>query len=88
MSEKDSASNIKGIIFTEQEEKVLGRGRIGKRIERFDPNAIDGDSDGTVQEGSAFERPAGPQNMPKVKPIQVPRPEEVPIKPSTRISGP
>lgn len=83
MSEKDSASNIKGIIFTDQEEKVLGRGRIGKRIERFDPNAIDGDSDGTVQEGSAFERPAGPQNMPKVKPIQVPRPEEVPIKPST-----
>jgi hypothetical protein len=83
MSEKDSASNIKGIIFTDQEEKVLGRGRIGKRIERFDPNAIDGDSDGTVQEGSAFERPAGPQNMPKVKPVQVPRPEEVPIKPST-----
>lgn len=83
MSEKDSASNIKGIIFTDQEEKVLGRGRIGKRIERFDPNAIDGDSDGTVQEGSAFERPAGPRNMPKVKPVQVPRPEEVPIKPST-----
>jgi len=83
MSEQNSASNIKRIIFTDQEEKVLGRGRIGKRVERFDPNAIDGDNDGTVQEGSNFERPAGPQNMPKVKPIQVPRPEEVPIKPST-----
>jgi hypothetical protein len=83
MSEQDSASNIKRIVFSDQEEKAIGRGRIGRRLERFDPNAIDGDNDGTVQEGSNFERPAGPQNMPKVKPIQVPRREDVPLKPST-----
>lgn len=83
MSEKNSASNIKRIVFSDQEEKAIGKGRIGRRLERFDPNAIDGDNDGTVQEGSNFERPAGPQNMPKVKPIQVPRREDVPLKPST-----
>lgn len=83
MSEENSASNIKRIVFSDQEIKAIGRGRIGRRLERFDPNAIDGDNDGTVQEGSNFERPAGPQNMPKVKPIQVPRREDVPLKPST-----
>lgn len=29
------------------------------RIEPYDPNAIDGDGDGIVQEGTAWERPAG-----------------------------
>lgn len=41
--------------------KAAKRSRIGARFERFDPNAIDGDGDGLVQEGSAFERPATPQ---------------------------
>lgn len=70
-------SNIKKIFIVD--EKAIGRGkRIGNRFERFDPNAIDGDNDGTVQEGTAFERPSTPRNMPKVNPIKVPRREEVP----------
>lgn len=39
-------------------------GRIGRTIrstEPFDPNAVDGDNDGIVQDGSAFERPAAPK---------------------------
>lgn len=32
--------------------------KIGRRAERFDPNAQDGDGDGLVQEGTSFERPA------------------------------
>lgn len=31
--------------------------RIGGRLERFDPNAIDADGDGRVQDATAFERP-------------------------------
>jgi len=82
MTDKFDITKIQGIVFGNSDEKAIGRGkRIGNRFERFDPDAIDGDMDGTVQEGTSFERPAGPQNMPKVKPIQVPRPEEVPIKP-------
>lgn len=82
MADKFDITKIQGIVFGSQEEKAIGRGKkIGRRFERFDPNAIDGDMDGTVQEGTSFERPAGPQNMPKIKPIEVPRPEEVPIKP-------
>lgn len=34
--------------------------RIG-RLDRFDPNAIDGDNDGVVQETTQFERPAAPR---------------------------
>jgi hypothetical protein len=89
MSEDKSASNIKKVVFSNDSEKAIGRGKIGRRLERFDPNAIDGDNDGMVQEGTAFERPAGPQNMPQIKPIKVPRREEVPLpnrqpsKPST-----
>lgn len=54
----------------ETAQKALG-GRIGGgggkargvarfATEAFDPNAVDGDNDGLVQEGSAFERPATP----------------------------
>lgn len=45
------------------ETKALGRKlrRISRATEPYDPNAIDGDSDGTVQEGTAFERPAAPR---------------------------
>lgn len=82
MTDKFDITKIQGIVFGNADEKAIGRGkRIGNRFERFDPDAIDGDMDGTVQEGTSFERPAGPKNMPKVKPIEVPRPEEVPIKP-------
>lgn len=57
--------------FVELEEKAIGRrfGSVGRRVRRFvrsarfDPRAIDADDDGTVQEGTQFERPAGPQNM-------------------------
>lgn len=35
---------------------------------RFDPNAIDGDEDGLVQEGTPFERPATPR-MPKASEV-------------------
>jgi hypothetical protein len=38
--------------------KVRGVARFA--TEAFDPNAVDGDNDGLVQEGSAFERPATP----------------------------
>lgn len=38
----------------------LGR-RVGARFERFDPNAIDADGDGRVQDATAFERPALPR---------------------------
>lgn len=41
--------------------------RIG-RFERFDPDAIDGDNDGIVQETTQFERPATPRNM-TTKPV-------------------
>lgn len=36
--------------------------------DRFDPNAVDGDNDGRVQDGTRFERPATP-SAPKPKPI-------------------
>lgn len=63
--------------------KLRRVGRMANRFDRFDPNAIDADGDSQVQEGTRFQRPAAPRNMPKVKPIQVPRREDVPLKPST-----
>lgn len=35
--------------------------RRGSRSSRFDPNAVDGDNDGLVQEGTPFQRPATPR---------------------------
>lgn len=48
------------------EVKALGRKlrRISRTTEPYDPNAIDGDSDGLVQEGTAFERPSTPRIVP------------------------
>ena len=42
-----------------------GKGRRAARFAtaRFDPNAVDGDEDGLVQEGTPFERPATPRNV-------------------------
>jgi len=34
---------------------------LGRRAQRFDPNAVDGDNDGMVQDGSAFQRPVTPK---------------------------
>lgn len=74
MSDSFDAKSIGG--------KLRRAGRMaGGMMDRFDPNAIDADGDGTVQEGTRFARPTAPRNMPKIKPIEVPRPEEVPIKP-------
>jgi HK97 family phage prohead protease len=67
--------------------KLRRIGQMGaNRMARFDPNARDADGDRVIQEGTTFQRPdapKAPQMMPKVKPIQVPRREDVPIKPST-----
>lgn len=41
------------------------------RPQRFDPNAVDGDNDGTIQEGTPFARPAAP-NVPSLN-MQKPR---------------
>jgi DNA-binding NarL/FixJ family response regulator/Mor family transcriptional regulator len=43
--------------------KLNSIGRIGRSgaMDRFDPNAIDGDDDGLVQEQTRFERPASPR---------------------------
>ena len=66
------------------EEKTLGPslGR-GSAFARFNPNAWDGDGDGLVQEGTAFERPAIPgintdlPNVPKVPQVPVSNNKEV-----------
>lgn len=43
------------------DDDVEGKGiTLGGLNERFDPNAIDGDGDGLVQEGTPYERPATP----------------------------
>jgi hypothetical protein len=74
MSEGFDAKSVGG--------KLRRVGRMANNFDRFDPNAIDADGDSQVQEGTRFQRPAAPRNMPKVKPIQVPRREDVPLKPS------
>lgn len=77
MSDSFDAKSVGGKL------RRVGR-TAGNMMDRFDPNARDADGDRTVQEGTRFARPAKPDTprmMPKVKPIQVPRPEEVPIKP-------
>lgn len=50
----------------------IKKGRVAARsaAQAFDPNAIDGDNDGLVQEGSAFERPATPGTPKGKKPKQ------------------
>lgn len=64
LSEKDVQAVLdvkRGLVAADFDVKALGRsiGRRGKpRVEAFDPNAIDADSDGLVQEGTTAERPA------------------------------
>jgi len=57
-----------------QDTKALGRKlrRISRNTEPYDPNAVDGDSDGLVQEGTAFERPSTPRVIPSaVRPRRI-----------------
>lgn len=65
----------------EQKTKSLG-GSIGRNLDRFDPNAIDGDDDGKVQDGTRFERPSISRRMPtsrriagKISPSPIIKPE-------------
>ena len=43
--------------------------RFGRAAESFDPNAIDADGDGVVQEGTPFKRPAAPTRRINVGPV-------------------
>ena len=57
-----------------QDVKALGRKlrRISRNTEPYDPNPIDGDLDGVVQEGTAFERPSTPRVIPSsVRPRRI-----------------
>lgn len=65
---KDTLKVRKKSINEEILGKSLGRtirGTASRLTEPFDPKAIDGDNDGLIQEGSAFERPGLP-SVPKV----------------------
>ena len=59
--------------------KISGISRFAARsiTQRFDPKAEDGDGDGTLQDGTTFERPNVP-NVPKIEPAR-----ETPISKST-----
>lgn len=59
-------ANMPPVAAARPEEKGLlsigqRMGRRAKRSARFNPDAIDGNSDGTVQDGTVFERPATPR---------------------------
>jgi predicted ABC-type ATPase len=62
---KDNAKKRKKSISEELGVKSIGR-TLRSAAQRFDPKAFDGDNDGIVQEGSAFERPSVPGSVPKV----------------------
>ena len=59
--------------------KISGISRFAARsiTQRFDPKAEDGDGDGTLQDGTTFERPNVP-NVPKLEPVR-----ETPVSKST-----
>ena len=59
--------------------KISGISRFAARsiTQRFDPKAEDGDGDGTLQDGTTFERPNVP-NVPKIEPAR-----ETPVSKST-----
>ena len=79
-------------LIDDFEEKRLGATlrRVGRTMDRFDPDAIDADMDRIVQEGTPFERPSTRINRPdaarKPKPARMmpsvpqeePKPEKVP----------
>ena len=85
-------------IADELEEKGIGRaiGRGARGLSRFDPDAIDGDADRRVQEGTPFERfgvnkprmmPATPEKIPKPEKVPEPVPEKVPAPARPRVPG-
>jgi predicted ABC-type ATPase len=65
---REELKRRKKSIYEELSNKSIGRriGRAAGRVEPFDPNAIDGDEDGVVQDGTPFERPATP-SAPKIE---------------------
>ena len=76
---KDTLKVRKKSINEEILGKSLGRtlrGTASKLTEPFDPKAIDGDNDGLIQEGSAFERPATPGVPKAVEVLKKPTPKE------------
>ena len=90
MSEEGYEALLTAINFLE--EKAVGRKlrRMGRMAtDRFDPNAIDGDEDGLVQDSTPFERPNAPRMMPPMNPPRkVPEPAREPIRPPVRPSVP
>lgn len=60
---REELKRRKKSIFEELSNKSIGRriGSAARSVQAFDPNAIDGDEDGLVQDGSPFERPAIPK---------------------------
>ena len=76
---REELKRRKKSIFEELSNKSIGRriGSAARSVQAFDPNAIDGDEDGLVQDGSPFERPAIPKprglsssSSPKNNPIK------------------
>lgn len=69
--------------------RLGGRGRRALRPGKFNPNAIDGNSDGTVQDGTRFERPAtartssatGAADTPRVEAAKRPSQPKLPPRP-------
>lgn len=93
MSEEGYEALLTAVNFLE--EKAIGRKlrRAGRMaMERFDPNAFDGDDDGLVQDNTPFERPNKPKSprmMPPMNPPRkVPEPAREPIRPPVRPTTP
>jgi hypothetical protein len=79
--------NDKPPVVATPEEKSFARrfrpgrswlgGRPSIRAARYDANAVDGDRDGKVQDGTSFERPAQPRVLPSKKPKRPPGPPKM-----------
>lgn len=67
----------------DHEEKVAGRR--GRNIARFDPNAVDADGDGLIQDSTPFQRPATPGvRRTRLAPLSEMKPKRLPA--GTRVS--
>lgn len=65
-SKRRSRYKRKVSLFDELHGKALGQ-KIRAATARFNPNAVDGDNDGMVQDGTPFARPAMPLSVTKAK---------------------
>lgn len=85
-------------IADDLEEKGIGRaiGRGARGLDRFDPDALDGDGDRRVQEGTPFERfgvnkprmmPATPEKIPTPEKVPEPVPQRTPAPARPRVPG-